>query len=204
MLSAGMSYRWLKEDLYADELEYEELNELAKEVEPGSEGLVFLPYLYGERTPHADADARGVFFGISGRHERGHFVRSLLEGVTFGLRDSLELIKAKDVDIEEVRIIGGGAKSELWQQILADILGEEISLLNIEEGPAFGAALIAGVGVGVFADFESACEEIIEVTKKIAPNSEDSQIYDNYYKLYKQLYPSLKENFAQLAEITTS
>ncbi|GAB6100115.1 xylulokinase [Halanaerocella petrolearia] len=201
MLSAGMSYKWLKEDLYDNKFDYDILNKLASQVEPGSEGLIFLPYLYGERTPHADANARGVYFGISGKHEQGHFVRSLLEGVSFGLRDSLELIKDKDIEIDEVRVIGGGAKSELWQQILADILGEEISLINIEEGPAFGAALIAGVGVGVYDNFSAATENIIEVNKKVAPNSEKSEYYNNYYKLYKQLYASLKDDFKQLSQL---
>ncbi|MBM7555655.1 xylulokinase [Halanaerobacter jeridensis] len=201
MLSAGMSYRWLKEDLYNDQFEYDKLNQLAADVDPGSEGLIFLPYLYGERTPHADANARGVYFGISGKHSQGHFVRSLLEGVSFGLKDSLELIKEQGVEIDEVRVIGGGAKSDLWQQILADILGEEISLLNIEEGPAFGAALIAGVGVGIYDDFAEATSNILKIEKTVAPISENSDNYEKYYNLYKQLYTSLKDDFKDLAQV---
>ncbi|MFW5986342.1 MAG: xylulokinase, partial [Halanaerobiales bacterium] len=179
MLSAGMSFSWMKEKMYGDRLDYDELNKQAEAVAAGSEGLIFLPYLYGERTPHADASARGVFFGISGKHEQGHFFRSVMEGVTFGLRDSLELIKEKGIDIKEVRAIGGGAKSELWQQILADIFGEEISLLNVEEGPAFGAALIAGVGVGAYESFEEAESNIIQVTKKISPQPVNISVYND-------------------------
>lgn len=201
MLSAGMSFSWLKESLYNNSLDYDLLNQLADEVEPGSEGLIFLPYLYGERTPHADASARGVFFGISGKHKQGHFIRSVMEGVTFGLRDSLELIKEQGVEINEIRAIGGGAKSKIWQQILADIFGQEISLLNVEEGPAFGAALIASVGVGAYDSFAEAESKMIKVVKKIAPEEEDIDRYNRLYRLYRGLYTSLKDNFKELAEI---
>ncbi len=201
MLSAGMSFSWMKDSLFAGKLDYNELNRLAKEVKAGSEGLIFLPYLYGERTPHADANARGVYFGISGKHEQKHFVRSVMEGVTYGLRDSLELIKEQGVAVDEIRAIGGGAKSAVWQQILADIFGQEISLLNVEEGPAFGAALIAGVGVGVYSSFEEAEEGIIKVIDKIKPDPENVKKYNEYYPLFKKIYGSLKDDFASLAEI---
>jgi len=197
-LSAGMSYEWLQKKLFNHSLDYAKLDQLAEEVNPGSEGLIFLPYLYGERTPHADANARGVYFGISGKHDQRHFIRSVLEGVTFALKDSLELIKDKGVGIKEIRAIGGGAKSGVWQQILADILGEEINLLNVEEGPAFGAALIAGVGVGVYSSFAEAVSRIIKVQKTIVPRIQNTEKYNNYYQLYKKLYYSLKENFKEL------
>lgn len=198
MLSAGMSFKWMKEEMFKDEIGFEQLNEEAEAVEAGSEGLIFLPYLYGERTPHADADARGVFFGISGKHKRGHFIRSVMEGVSFGLRDSLELIKDRGVEIEEIRLIGGGAKSKLWQQIVADIFGAEISLLNVEQGPAFGAAIIAGVGAGVFSDFESIVEEIVEVEKVVKPIAENVKKYEKNYEIYKALYGDLKARFKDL------
>ncbi len=201
MLSAGMSYSWLQEKMFGQRLELPELDEMAEEVEPGSEGLVFLPYLYGERTPHADANARGVFFGITGQHNEAHFARSVMEGVGFGLRDSLELIKDKGIEINKIRLIGGGARSPVWQQILADVFGEQINLLNIEEGPAFGAAIIAGVGVGCFASFEEAEEKMIEVVKIISPDKEKVKVYDQYYEVYRGLYPSLKENFEELSGI---
>ena len=193
-----MSFKWLKEEMFNDELGFEQLNKEARAVEAGSEGLIFLPYLYGERTPHADADARGVFFGISGKHKRGHFVRSVMEGVSFGLRDSLELIKERGVKIEEVRLIGGGAKSELWQQITADIFDETISILNVEQGPAFGAAIIAGVGAGVFSDFESIVEELVDVVKTVDPIAENVEKYNKNYQTYQKLYGDLKDRFKDL------
>jgi len=201
MLSAGMSYEWLQKKLFNRSLDYTKLDQLAEEIEPGSEGLIFLPYLYGERTPHNDAHARGVYFGISGKHDQRHFTRAVLEGVTFALKDSLELIKDKGVKIKEIRAIGGGAKSRVWQQILADILGEEINLLNVEEGPALGAALIAGVGVGVYSSFAEAVNRIIKVKKNIAPGIQNSEKYNHYYQLYKKLYYSLKEDFGELKEL---
>jgi len=204
MLSAGMSYEWLQKNLFNRRLDYTKLDQLAEEINPGSEGLIFLPYLYGERTPHNDANARGVYFGISGKHDQRHFIRSILEGVTFALKDSLELIKDKGVKIKEIRAIGGGAKSRIWQQILADILGEEINLLNVEEGPAFGAALIAGVGVGVYDSFAEAVNRIIKIKKTIVPQIKNTERYNQYYQLYKKLYYSLKEDFKELKKLTDS
>ncbi|ACL70698.1 xylulokinase [Halothermothrix orenii] len=201
MLSAGMSFKWMKEKMFNDRLDYDKLNELADSVDPGCEGLLFLPYLYGERTPHADANARGVYFGISGKHHQGHFIRAVMEGVTFGLKDSLELIKEKGVTIKEIRAIGGGAKSRIWQQIMADIFGQEINLLNIEEGPAFGAALIAGVGVGEYANFKEAEDKIIKVRKTIEPDSNNVQHYNDLYQLYRKLYTSLKDDFKALSDL---
>ena len=201
MLSAGMSYEWLQKKLFNHRLSYAKLDQLAEEINPGSEGLIFLPYLYGERTPHNDANARGVYFGISGKHDQRHFTRSVLEGITFALKDSLELIKDKGVKIKEIRAIGGGAKSRVWQQILADILGEEINLLNVEEGPAFGAALIAGVGVGVYNNFAEAVNRIVKVKKTIVPRIQNTERYNHYYQLYKKLYYSLKEDFGELKEL---
>ncbi len=203
-LSAGISYEWLERKLFNHRLSYAKLDQLAEEIEPGSEGLIFLPYLYGERTPHNDANARGVYFGISGKHDQRHFVRAVMEGVTFALKDSLELIKDKGVKIKEIRAIGGGAKSRVWQQILADILGEEINLLNVEEGPALGAALIAGVGVGVYSSFAEAVNGIVKVRKTIVPRTQNTEKYNQYYQLYKKLYYSLKEDFRELKNTTNS
>ena len=203
-LSAGISYEWLRRGLFNNRLSCSKLDKFAKEIEPGSEGLIFLPYLYGERTPHNDANARGVYFGISGKHDQRHFTRAVLEGVTFALKDSLELIKDKGVKIKEIRVTGGGAKSRVWQQILADILGEEINLLNVEEGPAFGAALIAGVGVGEYSSFAEAVNRIIKVKKTIVPRIQNSERYNQYYRLYKKLYCSLKNDFEELTKISNS
>ena len=199
-LSAGMSYEWLEKKLFNHRLSYTKLDQLAEEINPGSEGLIFLPYLYGERTPHNDANARGVYFGISGKHDQRHFTRAVMEGVTFALKDSLELIKDKGVKIKEIRAIGGGVNSRVWQQILADILGKKINLLNIEEGPALGAALIAGVGVGVYSSFAEAVNRIIKVKKTIVPQIQNTERYNQCYQLYKKLYYSLKEDFKELVK----
>ncbi len=201
VLSAGMCYSWMKEKMFNNIFDYQALDKKAEMTEAGSEGLIFLPYLYGERTPHADANARGVFFGISAKHNYGHFARSVMEGVAFALRDSLELIKEKGISIKEIRAIGGGAKSTVWQKIIADVFAEEISLLNMEEGPAFGAALIAGVGVGVYKDFEEAESNLIKVNKKISPDLANVDSYEKFYKIYRDLYPSLKERFKQQSDI---
>lgn len=201
MLSAGVSFNWLKNSLFDESMDYEKLNKKAEAIAPGSEGLIFLPYLYGERTPHNDANARGVFFGISGRHKQGHFIRSVMEGVTFGLKDSLSLIKDQDIKVKEIRAIGGGAKSRVWQQILADIMGENIKLLNVEEGPAYGAAIIAGVGVGTFESFQNVSENIIKVEDEITPIKENVETYEKYYKIYKELYSSLKKEYEKLSKI---
>ncbi|MCF8002142.1 MAG: xylulokinase [Halanaerobiales bacterium] len=201
MLSAGVSFNWLKNSLFDESMDYEKLNKKAEAIAPGSEGLIFLPYLYGERTPHNDANARGVFFGISGRHKQGHFIRSVMEGVTFGLKDSLSLIKDQDIKVKEIRAIGGGAKSRVWQQILADIMGENIKLLNVEEGPAYGAAIIAGVGVGTFESFQNVSENIIKVEDEITPIKENVETYEKYYKIYKELYSSLKKEYDKLSKI---
>lgn len=201
MLSAGMSYSWVQESMFNGNYSFEKLNKMAESVQPGSEKLLFLPYLFGERTPYADANARGVFFGISGNHKEEHFVRSVMEGVTFGLRDSLELIKAKDFEIEEVRVIGGGIKSQVWQHILADTFGEEIKILNVEEGPAFGAAILAGVGTNLYDSFEEAESNIIKVVKSIEPDNSNHKLYNKQYEIYSSLYQSLKIDFRSLANI---
>lgn len=201
MLSAGVSFNWLKNSFFDESLDYKKLNKKAAAIAPGSEGLIFLPYLYGERTPHNDANARGVFFGISGRHKQGHFIRSVMEGVTFGLKDSLNLIKDQNIKVKEIRAIGGGVKSKVWQQILADIMGQNIKLLNVEEGPAYGAAIIAGVGVGIFDSFENVSEKIIKVEDEITPIKENVKTYEKYYKIYQDLYPSLKKEYKKLSKL---
>ncbi len=195
MLSAAGSFNWLMNNMYDNNYDIQTLNKLAAESKPGSGKLIFLPYLIGERTPHADSNARGVFFGISNNHKINHFVRAVMEGVVFGLKDSLNLIKEKRVNIDQIRVIGGGAKSRLWCQILADVIKEEVVLINFEEGPAFGAALIAGVGAGIFSGFEQAEKNFIRIKQKIRPNTNNYDIYDHNYSIYTGLYNSLKEDF---------
>lgn len=209
MLNAGLSYRWFRDTFSSLETEagkligqdpYELLNSEAAQVHPGSDGLIYLPYLNGERTPHKDADARGVFFGFSGTHDKRHFVRSVLEGVTFGLRDSLELIKNMGVEPEQIRVTGGGGKSKLWRGIQADIFGQEVVTTEVDEGPAFGAALIAATGSGVFETLEEAVDKCVKVTSSQQPTPENQRTYEDLYPVYRSLYSSLEEDFDSLAQ----
>ena len=192
MLSAAGSFRWYR-DTTAPDIPFAELSSEAADVSPGSDGLIFLPYLTGERTPHPDPYARGAFVGLTVRHERKHLTRAVLEGVGFGLRDSFTLIEGSGLPkAEQVLISGGGAKSPAWRQILADILHAELSTVNTAEGAAFGAALLAGVGTGMWPDIDSAHKEVIRVTGITTPNPEAAEQYDLFYKLYRELYPALK------------
>ena len=166
----------------------------------GSEGLIFLPYLTGERTPYPDPDARGVYFGLTLRHAKAHLIRAVLEGVAYGLRDSLELMRALGLKIEQVRASGGGARSALWRQILADVFDSEIVLVNVTEGAAYGAALLAGVGAGVYGSVEEACARTIRVTDKVEPSA-NAAIYAEYYPVYRELYRALAPHFKRVSQI---
>lgn len=193
MLSAAGSLRWYR-DNFAPGKNYDDLLAPAAEVPMGSEGLLFLPYLTGERTPHPDPLARGAFVGLTVRHGPGHLSRSILEGVAFGLRDSFELIKSAGLaSIEQVRISGGGARSPLWRQILADTFNAELVTVNTTEGAAFGAALLAGVGVGAWADVDAACAATVQKTGSTVPHPAGVVFYEKMYSYYRQVYPALKD-----------
>jgi len=208
MLAAGGSFRWFRDTFCEREREeakragrdpYDLLTEAASKIPAGSEGLLFLPYLSGERTPYSDANARGVFFGLSLRHTRAHLARAVLEGVTFGLRDSLELVRALGIPTREVRATGGGASSGLWRQIVADIFASPIATVNVTEGAAYGAALLAGAGAGVYASVPEACQKVIRTRQQVSPGR-DAQTYAALYERYRALYPALKNEFAALAD----
>ena len=185
MLSAAGSSAWLHGVLAADlaDLELE-----AKRWPAGTEGLLFAPYLAGERTPHPDPDARGAFTGISARHDRGALWRAMLEGVAYGLRDSLELLRELGARPESGRVSGGGARSELWLRILASVLGLPLETTESEEGSAFGAALLAGVRAGVFADADDAVRRCVRPRRRIDPEWD----YEDGYRRFRQLYPTLR------------
>ncbi len=209
MLSAGGSLRWLRDLLYSNEKIYAKnkgidiydlITKEAGTIPPGAEGLVFLPYLSGERTPHPDPYARGLFFGLSLKHSRPHLARAVIEGITFGLKDCLELLKDMGIRFNRVRVSGGGAKSLLWRKIMADIFNLDIVTVNATEGAAFGAALIAGVGTKVYRNAKEACKMTIYETGITKPDK-DSEIYQKYYKLYRTLYPSIKNQFKDLNNI---
>lgn len=193
MLSAAGSLRWYR-DTVAPGQSYDSLLEPAKDVPPNCEGLLFLPYLTGERTPHPDPLARGAFAGLTIRHGAAHMSRAVLEGVAFGLRDSFELMKSAGLSsIHQVRVSGGGARSMLWRQILADVMDAELITVNSTEGAAFGAALLAGVGTGVWDHVDAACQTAIKQTGCTTPNPETVAKYEQGYALYRRLYPALKE-----------
>jgi xylulokinase len=201
MLSAAGSLRWFR-DILKPDLPFDEFVAPADQIQPGSEGLLFLPYLTGERTPHPDPLARGAFIGLTVRHTLPHLIRAVLEGVGFGLRDSFELMKETGVaEIKQVRVTGGGARSPLWRQILADILGTELVTVNSMEGAAYGAALLAATGVGIFKDVPEACTRAIQITDTVKPGSAQ-QAYEEFYPLYRDLYPLLSPKFNSIAEMT--
>ena len=200
MLAAAGSLRWYRDTL-APGVAYDDLLAPAAEIAPSSEGLLFLPYLTGERTPHPDPLARGAFVGLTVRHTQPHLTRALLEGVAFGLRDSFELMKGVGLSkTDQVRVSGGGARSPIWRQILADVLGAELVTVNTTEGAAFGAALLAGVGVGVWRDLDAACATAIHITGSTTPRDASVHQYEAVYRAYTALYPALKANFAQIAQ----
>lgn len=200
MLSAAGSLQWYR-DTVAPSTGFDELVEEARQVPPGCEGLLFLPYLTGERTPHPDPLARGAWVGLTVRHGRSHLTRAVLEGVAFGLKDSFTLIQQAGLGaIEQVRISGGGARSRVWQQILADVLDVELVTVNTTEGAAFGAALLASVGAGYFSSVPEACEAVVRVTGSTLP-SENTEIYQAYYPCYQALYPALATGFREIAGI---
>jgi xylulokinase len=194
MLSAAGSYRWFRDTLAPGE-DFGDLADRAGKIPAGSEGLFFLPYLTGERTPHPDPMAKGAFVGLTVRHTRDHLTRAVLEGVAFGLRDGFELMKSAGLaSINQVRISGGGSKSPVWRQIIADVLGVELVTVNTAEGGAYGAALLAAVGGGVYASVEEVCAKVISVTGSTAPG-EDREVYEQIYPVYRELYPALKPIF---------
>ena len=210
MLSAGGSLRWYR-DTFADTETvigkalgvdpYDVICKEAAKAPAGSEGLIFLPYLTGERTPHPNPHARGVFFGITLRSDRPHFMRAVLEGVAYGLRDSFTILDEMNIPISQIRASGGGARSEIWRQIQADVTGKNHVTINVEEGPALGAALLAGVGTGIYPTVADACRSIIKVTSETKAKPSAKQIYDGFYPIYQSLYNSLVGQFDAVAAL---
>jgi xylulokinase len=191
MLSAAGSLRWLS-DIVAPGGDYGALVAEAERWEPGVEGLTFLPYLSGERTPHADPTARGAFIGLQQRHDRGALARAVLEGVAFGLRDSLELLAAIGVEAEVGRISGGGSRSSVWLRIVASVLGLPLQKTAVEEGAAYGAALLGGVAAGSFADVHEAVAACVKTVDTIEPEPEWVEVYASGYERFRALYPALR------------
>ncbi|OGF49867.1 MAG: xylulokinase [Candidatus Firestonebacteria bacterium RIFOXYA2_FULL_40_8] len=208
MLSAGGSLKWFKDNLCKEEIAlaakkkvdpYDIILKDLDKIPPGSDGLIFLPYLSGERSPYADPYARGVFLGLGLAHTKKHMAKAVLEGVTFGLRDTVEIMRALKIPIKEIRVTGGGARSKLWLQMLADIFGQEVVTVNVTEGGALGVALLAGVGAGIYPDISAVCKKIITTKKGAKPNKKNVKIYNRYYKLYEKTYVNLRDEFKELA-----
>lgn len=201
MLSAGLSFSWFRK-LLGGEKSYDRLTQKASTVPPGSRGLLFLPYLTGERTPHGDANARGSFVGLSATHGEAELTRAVLEGVAFGLCDSVELLREAGWSGTSLRALGGGARSALWKEIIASATGLVLEEINIDEGPALGAAILAGVGAEIYQSVCEASDSIIKVERSVEPNTEWHKGYVELHQIYKDLYPALKGSFDGLVSFS--
>lgn len=208
--SAGLSLKWFRDNFCQAEKDTAALMEVdpyylmdkeAETVPIGANRLLYLPYLMGERTPHLDPDARGVFFGLSAIHTKKDMLRAVMEGVTYALRDSVEICREMDINVSDMMACGGGGTSPLWRQMLADQYGCSVKTAESKEGPALGVAILALVGTGVYSTVQEACEKIVKADKVQNPISENITEYEKYYDIYKALYPALKTQFAKLSEI---
>jgi xylulokinase len=197
--AAGLSLRWFRDRFGADVSggrdPYESLTAEAANIPPGSEGALWTPYLMGERTPHLDPNARGALVGLTASHTRGHVVRAILEGVAFSLRESFTLFGEMGVPVRNIRLGGGGARSRLWRQIQADVFGHEVEIVKAEEGAAYGAAILAGVGAEAWSSADNACSEVVRVAQRVTPQPEDMEMMNKSYEAYRQIYPALKSIF---------
>ncbi len=210
VLSAGGSLRWYRDALCQAEKAvaaetgrdpYEYITAAAEQAPVGSEGLTFLPYLTGERTPHKDPYAKGAFIGLSLRHGRAHMARAVLEGVAFAMRDSLEIMREMGVPITQARASGGGAKSPFWRQVQADVNNTPLVTINVDEGPAYGAALLATPQAGIYTSVEEACDATIRVVNECKPNDANAKHYDAWFNLYQDSYTALAPGFKRAAEL---
>ncbi len=197
---AGLSLKWLRDRVFAGGT-YDRMTSFAQEVPIGSEHLIYLPYLMGERSPHLDPDARGVFFGLSAVHGQGELVRAVMEGVAYSQKECVDIFLENGADISDMIITGGGGRSKLWRQMLADLYGVPVRTLREDEGAALGAAILAAVGCGLYASIEEACEKIVLFEEPQMPNHEAYEQYKPYYQLYKSLYPKLQDAYKTLANI---
>jgi len=198
--AAGLSFHWLRDLLQnsTGSVSYDELTREAEQVPAASDGVLWAPYLMGERTPHLDPNARGTLTGLAASHTRAHVTRAVLEGVAFSLKDTFSLFDNMKVPVRNIRLGGGGARSPLWRQIQADVYGHEVEILAAEEGAAYGAALLAGVGARFWNSVEEACDAVVKVLQRVTPNPEAVSALQKQYANYLQLYPSLKPLFAAM------
>ncbi|MGI5905603.1 MAG: xylulokinase [Candidatus Pararuminococcus gallinarum] len=207
---AGLSLKWFRDNFCHEEIAQAEkegvdpyyiMDNMAEKIPVGSNRLIYLPYLMGERTPHLDTDCRGVFFGLSAIHQKADLIRAILEGVSYSLRDCIEIIREMGTEINDMMACGGGGTSPLWRSMLADLFNCNVSTVNSKEGPALGVAILAGVGAGIYPSVEEGCRRVIKKNKTQAPNPDNIDKYEAFYRLYVKLYPSLKDNFKELATL---
>lgn len=210
VLAAGGSLQWYRNTLAQAEIAeakrrkidpYELMTAQAAAAPAGCEGLFWLPYLTGERTPHADPHARACWIGISARTTRNELVRSVMEGATFAMNDAVTILRSRGVPIRQIRLSGGGARSDFWRQLQADIYAASCATINSAEGPAYGVALLAAVGTGRFKDIRQACASAIKITRTIKPQARLKKLYTEHYARYRELYPALREQFGELAKL---
>lgn len=210
-LAAGLSLRWARDILFEHEKSecktkgtdvYDLMTSSASDLPPGSDGLIYLPYLMGERSPILDPEARGVFFGLNALHTRSHLTRAVLEGITFSQRQNLEVLREMSIAPDTILACGGGASSRMWRQMLADVLNCKIQTMESSEGPALGAAILAGVAAGIFSSVEDGCEKCVRKGQELSlPRNDELQRYNSIYTLYSFLYPQLRPAFAKLANL---
>lgn len=207
---AGLSLKWFRDNFCHEEMivsagmkkdPYFLMDKQAEEIPIGSDRLLYLPYLMGERTPHLDPNCRGVFFGLSAMHTRQNLLRAVMEGVTFSQRDSVEVLREMGVSINEMLACGGGGSSPLWRQMLADVYGCPVKTVVSKEGPALGVAILAGAGTGVYSSVQDGCAAVIKTNPPQNPISQNSAEYEKFYNIYRALYPALKNNFSELAKL---
>ncbi len=207
---AGLSLQWFRNEFCEDYLQQAEeqgvdpyylMDKAAEEIPIGSDRLLYLPYLMGERTPHLDADCRGVFFGLSAIHTKEHLIRAVMEGVSYSMKDCQSILKEMGITIDSMMACGGGGSSTLWRQMLADLYDCKVQTVASKEGPALGVAILAGVGVGLYPSVQEACDQMIKTNKTATPVAAHTEAYKGYYKLYNKLYDSLKDDYKTLATL---
>jgi len=195
--AAGLSLRWFRDCFGTNSSEknsdpYDLLTAEAATVPAGAEGLLWAPYLMGERTPHLDPNARAALVGLTASHTRAHIIRAILEGVAFSLRDTFTIFREMNVPVNRIRLGGGGARSPLWRQIQADIYGREVEIVEAEEGAAYGAAILAGVGAKIWPTVDAACDSVVRVVNRVAPNATTVAAMNASYEKYGRIYPAMK------------
>ena len=207
---AGLSLQWFRNNFCQDYMEkakeegcdaYDYINRDVESVSLGADRLIYLPYLMGERTPHLDPDCRGVFFGLSAIHTRKHMLRAVMEGVSYSMKDCNDILKEMGVEVDDMMACGGGGRSAVWRQMLADMYGCTVKTVAAKEGPALGVAILAGVGAGIYGSVEAACEKMIHTDKSCDPIPEHTAKYEEYHKIYKNLYTCLKDQYKELAKL---